>query len=70
MNDAGKITSLDIGNNKFGSKGAFHVAEYIKKTKSLQWLNMYMNDIGDQVQLLLYPSSLFTNSSLIVQRLQ
>lgn len=25
------------------------MAEFIKKTKSVQWLNMYMNDIGDQV---------------------
>jgi hypothetical protein len=47
---AGKISSLDIGNNKIGPKGAFHVAEYIKKVKSLQWLNLYMNDIGDQVR--------------------
>lgn len=47
---AGRISSLDIGNNKIGPKGAFHVAEYMKKVKSLQWLNMYMNDIGDQVQ--------------------
>lgn len=45
----GKITLLDIGNNDIGSKGAFHVAEYIKKTKSLLWLNLYMNDIGDEV---------------------
>jgi len=51
----GKISSLDIGNNKIGPKGAFHVAEYIKKVKNLQWLNMYMNDIGDQVQV--YSSS-------------
>ncbi|KAF8407960.1 hypothetical protein HHK36_007100 [Tetracentron sinense] len=44
----GKITLLDIGNNEIGSKGAFHVAEFIKKSKSLLWLNLYMNDIGDE----------------------
>ncbi|PKA47868.1 RAN GTPase-activating protein 1 [Apostasia shenzhenica] len=44
----GKITLLDLGNNDIGPKGAFHVAEYIKKTKSLLWLNLYMNDIGDE----------------------
>lgn len=45
----GRITLLDIGNNDIGPKGAFHVAEYIKKSKSLLWLNLYMNDIGDEV---------------------
>ncbi|KAH0461987.1 hypothetical protein IEQ34_009562 [Dendrobium chrysotoxum] len=44
----GKITLLDLGNNDIGPKGAFHVANYIKKTKSLLWLNLYMNDIGDE----------------------
>ncbi len=52
----GKITTLDIGNNNIGSKGAFHVAEYIKKAKSVQWLNLYMNDIGDQVCYVLHVS--------------
>lgn len=46
---SGKITLLDLGNNDIGPKGAFHVANYIKKTKSLLWLNLYMNDIGDEV---------------------
>ncbi|KAH8499940.1 hypothetical protein H0E87_015250 [Populus deltoides] len=43
-----KLTHLDIGNNSISAKGAFHVAEYVKKSKSLFWLNMYMNDIGDE----------------------
>lgn len=45
----GKLTLLDIGNNSVSAKGAFHVGGYIKKTKSLLWLNLYMNDIGDEV---------------------
>ncbi|EOY00343.1 Leucine-rich repeats-ribonuclease inhibitor domain-containing protein isoform 3, partial [Theobroma cacao] len=44
----GKITLLDLGNNSITAKGAFHVAEYIKKSKSLLWVNLYMNDIGDE----------------------
>ncbi|XP_042496429.1 LOW QUALITY PROTEIN: protein NLRC3 [Macadamia integrifolia] len=44
----GKVTLLDLGNNEIGPKGAFHVAEFIKKSKSLLWLNLYMNDIGDE----------------------
>lgn len=50
---AGKITLLDIGNNGIGPKGAFSVAEFIKKSKSLLWLNLYMNDIGDEVLMFL-----------------
>ncbi|RXH79658.1 hypothetical protein DVH24_040805 [Malus domestica] len=45
---SGKLTLLDIGNNSFTAKGAFHVGGYIKKTKNLLWLNLYMNDIGDE----------------------
>ncbi|KAA8524701.1 hypothetical protein F0562_011124 [Nyssa sinensis] len=44
----GKLLLLDIGNNAISSKGAFHIAEYIKKSKSLLSLNLYMNDIGDE----------------------
>ncbi|KAL9667355.1 hypothetical protein QQ045_001709 [Rhodiola kirilowii] len=44
----GKITNLDISNNSITSKGAFYVAEFVKKSKSLKWLNLYMNDIGDE----------------------
>lgn len=51
---AGKVALLDLGNNSITSKGAFHVAEYIKKSKSLLWLNLYMNDIGDEVLEILY----------------
>ncbi|KAG6483509.1 hypothetical protein ZIOFF_060157 [Zingiber officinale] len=47
-----KITLLDIGNNEIGPKGTFSIAEFVKKTKSLLWLNLYMNDIGDEVWLL------------------
>lgn len=46
---SGKLTLLDIGNNSFSAKGSFHVGGYVKKTKSLLWLNVYMNDIGDEV---------------------
>ncbi|KAG6492511.1 hypothetical protein ZIOFF_047474 [Zingiber officinale] len=49
---ARKITLLDIGNNEIGPKGAFSIAEFVKKTKSLLRLNLYMNDIGDAVWLL------------------
>lgn len=45
----GKLAVLDIGNNSISAKGAFHVAEYIKNCKSLLWINLYMNDIGDEV---------------------
>ncbi|KAA8534982.1 hypothetical protein F0562_029985 [Nyssa sinensis] len=45
----GKLLLLDIGNNAISSKGAFHIAEYIKKSKSLLSLNLYMNDIGDEI---------------------
>ncbi|KAJ0037944.1 hypothetical protein Pint_23070 [Pistacia integerrima] len=45
----GKIAVLDLGNNSISAKGAFHVAEYIKNSKSVLWLNLYMNDIGDEV---------------------
>ncbi|OMO78174.1 Leucine-rich repeat, ribonuclease inhibitor subtype [Corchorus capsularis] len=44
----GKITLLDLGNNSITAKGAFHVAAYLKKSKSLLWVNLYMNDIGDE----------------------
>ncbi|CAI0386471.1 unnamed protein product [Linum tenue] len=44
-----KLTHLDLGNNSISAKGAFYVAEYAKKSKSLFWLNLYMNDIGDEV---------------------
>ena len=46
---AGKLALLDLGNNSITAKGAFYVAEYIKRSKSLVWLNLYMNDIGDEV---------------------
>ncbi|KAG6521005.1 hypothetical protein ZIOFF_018070 [Zingiber officinale] len=49
---ARKITLLDIGNNEIGPKGAFSIVEFVKKTKSLLRLNLYMNDIGDAVWLL------------------
>ena len=45
----GKLALLDIGNNSITAKGAFHVAEFVKRTKSLVLLNLYMNDIGDEV---------------------
>lgn len=51
---AGKIALLDLGNNSITSRGAFHIAEYIKKSKSLLWLNLYMNDVGDEVLEILY----------------
>ncbi|KAL1355228.1 hypothetical protein HN51_007280 [Arachis hypogaea] len=44
----GKLAILDIGNNSITAKGAVHVAEYIRKSKSILWLNLYMNDIGDE----------------------
>ncbi|KAK4382940.1 hypothetical protein Sango_2725400 [Sesamum angolense] len=44
----GKLTALDLANNSISARGAFHVAEYIKKSKSLLWINLYMNDIGDE----------------------
>ncbi|KAL5988525.1 hypothetical protein ACLOJK_036290 [Asimina triloba] len=47
----GRLTLLDIGNNEIGPKGAFRVADVIKKSKSLLWLNLYMNDIGDERKL-------------------
>ncbi|KAG6529809.1 hypothetical protein ZIOFF_012023 [Zingiber officinale] len=52
LNSSGKITLLDIGNNEIGPKGAFSITEFVKKTKSLLRLNLYMNDIGDAVWLL------------------
>ncbi|KAG6472511.1 hypothetical protein ZIOFF_069976 [Zingiber officinale] len=50
----GKITLIDIGNNEIGPKGAFSIAEFVKKTKSLLQLNLYMNDIGDAFTNLKY----------------
>lgn len=52
----GKIASLDIGNNSISARGAFHVSEYIKRSKSLRWINLYMNDIGDEVMVISHPS--------------
>lgn len=46
---AGKLVLLDLANNSITARGAFHVAEYVKKSKSLLWLNLYMNDIKDEV---------------------
>lgn len=46
---AGKLVLLDLANNSITARGAFHVAEFIKKSKSLLWLNLYMNDIKDEV---------------------
>lgn len=48
-----KLTQLDISNNLISAKGAFHVAEYIKKTKSLLQFDISMNEIGDEVWLFL-----------------
>lgn len=45
----GKLTALDIGNNAISSKGAHYVAEFIKGSKTLTWISIYMNDIGDEV---------------------
>ncbi|CAN1321133.1 Protein NLRC3 [Linum perenne] len=45
-----KLTHLDLGNNSISLTGAVHVAEYIKKSKSLFWINLYMNDLGDEVK--------------------
>ncbi|VAI72497.1 unnamed protein product [Triticum turgidum subsp. durum] len=44
----GKITVLDIGNNNITSEGSLYVAEFIKVTKSLRWLSLYMDDVGDE----------------------
>ncbi|GJN00199.1 hypothetical protein PR202_ga17613 [Eleusine coracana subsp. coracana] len=44
----GKITVVDIGNNNIGSEGLRPVAEFIKRTKSLLWFSLYMNDISDE----------------------
>ncbi|KAK1437835.1 hypothetical protein QVD17_03635 [Tagetes erecta] len=44
----GKLTALDIGKNMITSKGAIHVAEFIKRSKSLLSLNVYINDIKDE----------------------
>ncbi|KAE9454060.1 hypothetical protein C3L33_14042, partial [Rhododendron williamsianum] len=44
----GRLQHLDIGNNAITSKGAFHVAEYVRESKSLVFLNLSMNDIGDE----------------------
>lgn len=48
---AGKLTVLDLANNAIGARGASQVAEYIKKSKSLLLISLYMNDIGDEVHL-------------------
>ncbi|CAN4094782.1 unnamed protein product [Withania somnifera] len=44
----GKLVLLDLANNSITARGAFHVAEYVKKSKSLLWLSLYMNDIKDE----------------------
>lgn len=49
----GKITVVDIGNNNISPEGLHPVAEFLKRTKSLQWFSLYMNDISDEVILLL-----------------
>lgn len=49
LNHKGRIITLDLSNNSMGSKGAVHIAEIMKKSRHLQWLNLYMNDMGDQV---------------------
>ena len=55
----GKIAVVDIGNNNINSEGLRPVAEFIKKTKSLLWFSLYMNDISDEVLLLLVLFSLY-----------
>jgi len=50
---------VDIGNNNINSEGLRPVAEFIKKTKSLLWFSLYMNDISDEVLLLLVLFSLW-----------
>ncbi|KAI8522599.1 hypothetical protein RHMOL_Rhmol13G0008500 [Rhododendron molle] len=44
----GRLQHLDIGNNAITSEGAVHVAEYVRESKSLVFLNLSMNDIGDE----------------------
>lgn len=51
---AGRLTVLDLANNSISAKGASHVAEYVKKSKGLLWINLYMNDIKDEVEVLNY----------------
>ena len=45
---------MDIGNNNISPEGLRPVAEFLKRTKSLQWFSLYMNDISDEVILLLH----------------
>lgn len=44
---------MDIGNNNISPEGLRPVAEFLKRTKSLQWFSLYMNDISDEVIMLL-----------------
>jgi hypothetical protein len=44
---------VDIGNNNISPEGLRPVAEFLKRTKSLQWFSLYMNDISDEVIMLL-----------------
>jgi len=44
---------VDIGNNNISPEGLRPVASFLKRTKSLQWFSLCMNDISDEVMLLL-----------------
>ncbi|WOH13591.1 hypothetical protein DCAR_0833101 [Daucus carota subsp. sativus] len=49
LSHKGEIIALDLGNNGLSSRGATYVAEYIRKSKTLLWMSLFMNDLRDEV---------------------
>jgi len=67
MAHKGKIVTLDLSNNNMGARGAQSMAEVVKKSRCLAWLNLYMNDMGDEVchRAVLYSTSQYGTYSRV-----
>ncbi|KAK1381436.1 Chloroplast envelope protein 1 [Heracleum sosnowskyi] len=48
LSHKGELVSLDLGNNGISSSGATYVAEYIRSSKTLLWMSLFMNDLRDE----------------------
>lgn len=48
LSHKGELVALDLGNNGISSAGATYVAEYIRSSKTLLWMSLFMNNLRDE----------------------
>ncbi|XP_074373092.1 uncharacterized protein LOC141713528 isoform X1 [Apium graveolens] len=48
LSHKGELVALDLGNNGISSSGATYIAEYIRSSKTLLWMSLFMNDLRDE----------------------